>query len=681
MNTEPNRTGITRREFFRIVGLAGAGLAISVYLPGVIDTSEPLAPGLIQAAASPLNAAWQPNIYAVLDSTGIVNVKAFRTEMGQGISTALAMVLAEEMDADWSSVRIEHVGANRAYGDQMTVGSRSMTQYYHPLRQAGAAVRQLLVIAAAQTWSVAPRVCRTEQGAVIHPDGQTRLPYGQLVNAASQLDPTQASGAPLKDPATFKIIGTPRTLYHAPSIVRGDPLYAMDVRLPGMLFAVVARCPVFSGKVVRFDGSNASAVPGVRRVVQIDSGVAVVAENTWAALRGRDALQVTWDEGALASLSSTSIRQDLIKSAPSLDSADAQTFKAAYDIPFLAHATMEPMNCTADVRTSFAGYADRCEIWVPTQAPQAAKQAAQGLTHLPEDAVVIHVTLVGGGFGRRSGTDFVREAVQISQAIGAPVQLLWTRDDDFQHDTYHPLSYNYVSATLNEAGLPSALPSNRSFPERTGVPNGAWRSVGEFPDAFARESFLDEVAARSKLDPLALRLKLVPAPAQRVLQLAADKAGWGTPLPAGRGRGIAYWACRGTTHVAEVVEVAIAADGTVRVPRVVCAVDCGQVVNPDTVTAQLEGGIIFALTAALKASVTIDNGRARERSFADYPLITMAEAPAVEIYMVPGEGRAPTAMGEAGVPPLAPAVANAIYAATSVRVRHLPIRPEDLRRQ
>ncbi len=671
MNTEPGTGLLTRREFFRVVGLGGAGLAISIYVPGFKDMPAPAPTDVMPA---PSGTPWQPNIYAVIEPSGILTVKAFRTEMGQGISTALAMVLAEELDADWTMVRIEHVGANPAYGDQMTVGSRSMTRYYDPVRRAGAAARQLLVIAAAQKWSVEPRACRTESGVVIHPDGKSRLPYGEIVNAASQLDPAKATGAPLKDPANFRIIGTPRTLYHAPSILRGEPLYAMDIRLPGMLHAVVARCPVLGGRVARFDASRASAVPGVRRIVQIDSGIAAVAENTWAALRGRDALQVTWDEGSLAGLSSASIRDELVKSAPSLATSDARTFKAAYDIPFLAHAPMEPMNCTADVR------ADHCEIWAPTQAPQAAKQAAQAVTRLPDDAVIVHVTLVGGGFGRRSGTDFVREAVQVSQAVGAPVQLLWTRDDDLQHDTYHPLSYNYVETRLDEAGLPTALPTVRSFAERTGIPNGAWRSVGEFPDAWARESFLDEVAARSKLDPLALRLSLLPAPAQHVLQLAADKAGWGTPLPEGRGRGIAYYACRGTTPVAEVVEVAVAADGTVRVPRVVCAVDCGQVVNPDTVIAQIEGGVIWALTAALKASTTIEKGRAKEKSFADYPLITMSEAPVVEVHLVPGEGRAPTGLGEAGVPPLAPALANAVFAATGVRVRHLPIRPEDLRK-
>jgi isoquinoline 1-oxidoreductase beta subunit len=675
MNSQSPNNGITRREFFRIAGRAGVGLVISIYVPEwMVSESLAAEPKPTMESHAVLDSPWQPSIYVALDSTGVLTVKAFRSELGQGTTTALAMVLAEEMDADWSTVRIEHVGANRAYGDQMTVGSRSINQCYDPVRKAGAAVRQLLVIAAAQKWSVESGACRTEQSAVIHPDGKTRLAYGSLVNDASQLDSSKVSNAPLKDPGTFKIIGTPRMLYHAPSVVRGDPVYGMDVRVPGMLYAVVARCPVFGGKVVSFDGSKASAVSGVRRIVQIDSGVAVVADNTWAALRGRDALQVTWDEGALANWSSATIREGLSKTVPSLD-GDTQTFKAIYEIPYLAHATMEPMNCTADVR------ADRCEVWAPTQAAQSAKQTAQTLTRLPDNAVIVHVPIVGGGFGRRSGTDFVKDAVQVAQAVGAPVQVLWTRDDDLQHDAYHPLSYNYMEAKLNDAGVPATLPTNRSFPQRTGVPTGSWRSVGNFTDAYARESFLDEVAARSKLDPLTLRLKLVPTQGQQVLQLAAEKAGWGKPMPGGQGRGIAYWALWGTTHTAQVVEVAVSADGTVRVSRVVCAVDCGQVINPDTVAQQIEGGIIFALTAALKASITIDKGRVQQRSFIDYPLITMAEAPAVEVYTIPGTGRSPTGIGEAGVPPLAPAVANAIFAATGIRVRRLPIRPEDLRRK
>ena len=665
MNDELTKVEITRREFFRIAGFAGVGLVISIYIPGFTDNV---------ASAAPANAAWSPNIYATLDSQGVLTIKPFRTEMGQGVATALAMILVEELDADWSTVRIdEHVGANRAYGDQMTGGSRSISTSYSALRQAGAAARQLLVMAAAQKWSVDPIACRTESSTVIHPDGKTRLSYGELAEAASKLDASKISNAPLKDPSTFKLIGTSRPMSQGASIVRGEARYTMDIHVPGMLYAVVKRCPVFGGKVASFDKSQASTVPGVRQVVQIDSGVAVVAENTWTALRGVDALQVTWDEGAFASSSSASIRETLVKAAPAV-SGDAQIFTTAYDVPFLAHHPIEPMCCTADVR------ADRCEVWAPSQAPQAAQQTAQQLTRLPAEAVIVHVPLVGGAFGRRASTDFVKDAIQVSQAVGAPVQMLWTRADEIQHDPFHPLSYNVVSATLNQDGVPTSLPANRRSEARTAVTTGSWRSVMSVTDAYARESFLDEVAAKSKIDPLALRLKLVPATAQKVLQLAADKAGWGAPLPAGQGRGIAYWALWDTTPTAQVVEVAVAADGTVRVLRVVCAVDCGQVINPDGLAKQIEGAVVFALTAVLKPTITIDKGRVQQRSFADTPLITIAEAPSVEIYTVPGVGRPPTGIGEAAVPPLWPAVANAVFAATGIRVRHLPIRPEDLRR-
>jgi len=693
MNDELTRVNITRREFFRIAGFAGIGLVISIYVPGcsptpematTIPTQTAIPPTFVPTATrttSPAptsvpNMGWSPNIYATLDSKGILTIKAFRTEMGQGATTALAMILAEELDADWSTVRIdEHVGANRAYGDQLTGGSRSVSASYSPLRQAGAAARQLLVMAAAQKWSVESGTCRTEQSTVIHPDGKTRLSYGELVNAASQLDASKISSAPLKDPSTFKLIGTSRTMSQGPSIVRGEARYTMDIRVPGMLYAVVKRCPVFGGKVASFDGSKASAVPGVRRIVQIDSGVAVVAENTWAALRGADALQVAWDEGAFASASSASIREALVKAAPTVDDGDAQTFKSAYDVPFLAHHPIEPVNCTADVR------ADRCEVWAPSQAPQAAQQIAQQLTRLPGEAVIVHVPLVGGAFGRRASTDFIKDAIQVSQAVVAPVQVLWTRADEIQHDYYHPLSYNVVSATLNQEGVPMSLPSNRSNTARTAVATAAWRSVGEFTNAYARESFLDEVAARGKLDPLALRLKLVPATAQKVLQLAADKSGWGKPLPAGQGRGIAYWSLWNVTPTAQVVEVLVSANGTVRVLRVVCAVDCGQVINPDGLAKQIEGAVVFALTAVLKPTISIEKGRVQQRSFADTPLITIEETPPVEVYTVPGVGRPPTGIGEAGVPPLAHALVNAVFAATGIRVRHLPILSEDLRRK
>ncbi len=596
--------------------------------------------------------------------------------MGQGIRTAIAMILAEEMDVDWGAVRIEQADADQAYGNQVTGGSVSVSGHYSILRQAGAAARLMLMAAAAQQWDVAAKNCRTEAGWVIDPDGARRLAYGDLVEAAASLSAPKASNASLKDPAAFHIIGTSRTLYDAPQIADGSAVYASDVRLPGMRYAAVARCPVFGGSVAAYDATKTKSVPGVRTVIAIDSGIAVVADNTWAAMRGRDALAVTWDEGPYAAWSSASIRAIALKLAPNLGTTqgDSGILEAAYDIPYLAHATMEPKNCVADVR------ANRCEVWAPTQDPQQAKQRARSITGLPADAVTVHVPLLGGGFGRGQQVDYVSDAVQISKAIGAPVQLVWTRADDLQHDFYHPLNYLYVRAELDATGRPKSMPYPRAFPMSIGVPTGAWRGVQNVPDAFARESFLDEIAAAGGLDPYALRMELLPEQGRQVVELAAAKAGWGTPLPEGWGRGLAYYATFNVTHVADVAEVSVDKQGVVRVERVVCAVDCGTVINPDGVTAQMEGGIAFGLTAALKAAITIKDGRVQQSNFNDYPLLALDEMPAVEVYIVPGAGRSPTGIGEMGVPPIAPAVANAVYAATGVRVRHLPILPADLRR-
>jgi isoquinoline 1-oxidoreductase beta subunit len=590
--------------------------------------------------------------------------------MGQGIRTAIAMILAEELDADWSKVRIEQVGADQRYGDQVTGGSVSVSKHYGVLRQAGAAARQMLVTAAAQQWGVEPSVCHTESGEVIGPDGQ-RAAYGTLVEAVSDLEPTALKDAAPKDPAAFTLIGTPSTLHDASAYVNGSAMFGLDVRVPGMLYATVARCPVYEGKVKDFDATKAKAVPGVRDVIPITTGLAVVADNTWAALRGRDALEVTWDEGAYATWSSAFIRDILMQQSPKPGN-DPKVVEAFYDLPYEAHATMEPMNCTADVRT------DRCEVWAPTQDPQRARQSAATASGVQRDAVTLHVTFIGGGFGRRHEPDFVEQAVEISKAIGAPVKLVWTRADDIQHDFYHPLSVNYAKVTLDDAGMPKTLPSVRHVPMTVGVPTGAWRAVENVPQAFARESLLDEAAAQSQLDPVALRLELLQDPGRAVVALAAEKAGWGTPLPKGSGRGIAYWATFGVTHVAHVAEVTVAEDGQIRVDRVICAVDCGQVVNPDTVAAQMESGIAFGLTAALKAQITVENGRAQQSNFSDYPLLTVAEMPVIEVHTVPSS-RAPSGIGEMGVPPVAPAIANAVFAATGVRVRKIPILPEDLK--
>jgi len=675
---------LSRREFLKISVVAGAGLTIGIYLSGCQSSPTPtpaptatLVPtATLEATSLPEPTAvpeptvileatdlLEPSIYLTLDSQGIATVRAFRSEMGQGIRTAIAMIVAEELDVDWSAVRVEQSPTDPAYGNQVTGGSVSISNHYSILRQAGGAARQILVAAAAQTWGVEAPSCRTERGEVIHPDGEQRLLYGELVDAAAELPIPTGREVQLKEPRDFRIIGMPILLYDAPQVVDGSALYASDVRVPNMLYATVARCPVFGGQLDSFDAALARAVAGVRDVIQIDSGIAVIADNTWAAIQGRAALEITWQEGRYADWDSASIRQQLAENAPQPGqaAADGGALDAAYDIPYLAHAVR----------------ADSCEVWAPTQNPQEAKRRVRSLTRLPSESITVHVPLIGGGFGRRLEVDYVEEAVQISQAVGAPVKLVWTREDDIQHDFYHPLSYTYVRAELDGAGRPSAMPRVRSQPMTFAIPTGAWRSVENFTEAFAREGFLDEIAARSGLDPYELRRELLPERARAVVELAATQAGWGSPLPDGWGRGIAYFATFGVTHVAQIAEVSVAQDGTVRVHRVVCAVDCGTVINPDTVKAQMEGGIVFGLTAALKAGITIEKGRAQQSNFHDYPLLPMDEMPVVEVHIVPSNER-PTGIGEMGVPPIAPAVANAVFAATGKRIRHLPIRPQDL---
>jgi isoquinoline 1-oxidoreductase beta subunit len=698
MSVQPS---LSRRDFLRVVTAAGTGLVIAVTLPGCQNeptpppaatfpptatstatgipaattavssaTAESTPTGEPAAAEEPTatpdpNARFAPNLYLRVDGTGAVTITVPRPEMGQGVRTALAMIIAEELDADWSTVRVEQAPADRSFGNQVVGGSRSILESYVPLRQAGATARSMLILAAADRWGVEVESCRTERGWVIHEPSGRELSYADLAEAAAAL-PLPAR-VPTKELQDFTIIGRPLGRLDNPDIVTGRAIYGTDVVLPEMLYATIARPPIFGATADSYDDTAALAVTGVRHVVPISSGIAVVADGTWAAIQGRQALEITWDEGPRVGLNSGEIRQRLTDRLPSTSGEeDPNTLEAIYEIPFLAHATLEPMNCTAHIR------ADSGLVWAPTQDPNAARTQARRVSRLSEEAVQVHVPLIGGGFGRRLQVDYVAEAVEISQAVGAPVKVQWTREDDIQHDFYHPFSLHHASTDLDDLRLPRVRSQ-----ESGDIPTGAWRSVYNFTNAFVQESFIDEMAAALGRDPYELRLDLEPRSLHAVLEVAASRAGWGDPLPAGWGRGIACWSTFNVTPVAHVVELSVAESGAVRVHRVVCAVDPGTVINPNMVMEQMEGGIVFGLTAALKADITVANGRVQQSNFHDYALLRMDEMPEIEVYILPSDAQ-PSGVGEMGVPPTAPAVANAIFAATGKRLRKLPIRPEDI---
>jgi isoquinoline 1-oxidoreductase beta subunit len=702
----------TRRDFLK--GSAAAGAL-------VIGFTLPMTSRFGQAAAAAPGAAsgFAPNAFLRIAPNGQVTVICGLSEMGQGVHMGIASLVAEELDADWKTVKLEQAPVDKAYnnpifGMQATGGSTAIRGHYEPMRKAGAAAREMLVAAAAAQWRVDAATCRTQDGRVMGPDGKS-AGYGELVVAAAKLpvpkNPT------LKDSKDFRILGKGLTRIDTPAKVNGTAGFGIDVKLPGLLTAVMVHAPVPGAKIVSVDDAAAKAIPGVKQVVQIPQGVAVLAEGYWTALKGRDALVVKWDEGALGSLSSAGISKLLTEATNKpgavarnegdVNVAVAKTIEAVYEAPYLAHACMEPMNCTAWVRKGEA------EIWAPTQSPGPNQGIVAQLTGLPPEKVQVHTTYLGGGFGRRFAPDFVIASTLISKAAGAPVKLVYTREDDMRAWYYRPASVTRFTAGLDAAGNPVSLTARVASPALSvaagfateppkgiddfavegigdmlyafpnlrveyaraepGIPFWFWRSVGHSQNVFFIEAFIDEVAAAAGKDPVEFRRSLLARqPRLRgVLDLAAQKAGWGSPQPPGVHRGVALTNCFGS-FVAQVAEVSMDARGRPRVHRIVAAVDCGRTVNPDVIHRQVEGAIVYGLSAALHEKITFRNGHVEQSNFDDYPMLRMDEMPKVEVHIVPST-EAPGGIGEPGLPPATPAVVNAIFAATGKPVRTLPI--------
>ena len=716
----------SRRDFLRSASLGGAALILG--LPGCGEEPRRRAGG---------EAKLGPNQWLRIGADGSITLVAHKSEMGQGVRTALPMILAEELGADWRQVRVVHARPGPDFPRMRTSGSGSVSSSWRPLRLAAAGAREMLIAAAAARWDVEAADCRTEQGLVIHRPTGRRIEFGRLVEAASVL-PVPAEPS-LKPANEFTLLGRRVASVDLPELVSGRAVYAADIRVPEMRFAVVARNPVHGRKAVRVEGAAARTVHGVNRIVPISSGIAVVASNTWSALQGREALRIEWEnatgsdantaghwrrlEHALASggrraRSEGDVAQALRRAA--------RRMEAEYRWPFQAHAAIEPLCCVADVRSG------RCELWVGTQAPNEARTAVAKLLGIPVEQVTINVTLLGGGFGRRLAHDYILEAVEISRSVGAPVQLQWTREDDLAHDMYQSCQVNRLTAGLDRNGLPVAWhhrvgdfhltmfgPYNPGYdPAADGdpwggfdtpyvfpalqvdlalvespVPTGAWRSVTYPPAVMARECFLDEIAQATGRDPVELRLALLPSPGRvtlgqrqldngdrlrAVLSLAAERSAWSAPFLRERegrlwGRGIACNSYDRQTMVAQVAEVSVGSAGDVKVHRVVCAVDCGQVINRSGLEAQFEGGVVWALGPTLRSEITFDAGRTVQRTLAEYSVLPFEDAPVVEVHAVEST-LGPFGVGEQPVPALAPAVLNAIFAATGRRIRQVPVR-------
>lgn len=705
---------LSRREFVAGGVAAGVGLVVGFYLPHGGKSGREI---------------FSPNAYVRITQDNKVTIVLARSEMGQGVRTALPMILAEELEADWKNIEIEQAGASTLYGDQTTGGSASVKTTWDPMRKAGAAAREMLISAAALAWSVPRSSCNAHSGSIVHAASNRRLSYGELVSRAATLPiPTDV---PLKQSKDYKIVGQRLARVDTPSKVKGEAVFGIDFKIPGTKYAVLSRCPTIGGKVASFDDKESKKVSGVSYVGKISgAAVAVVADSVWGAMEGRRVLSVNWDDGPNKDLNTAAVTESLKQAAAKkgaslylagdVSKVTGRRISSEYQLPFMAHAPMEPGNCTAN----YSGNA--CELWAPTQVPQDCRDSVAQAVGLDPDRVRVNVTLMGGGFGRRLEHDYAVEAALVSKALhdaklGGPAKVLWTREDDMRFSTYRPASLHQLSATLDGAGWPVAfthriiapsisgqkgqpgpngidpdLPDEAAFVyalqnvsleyvlAETAVPLGWMRSVYALQAGFASESFVDELAAAAGKDPLEYRLHMLARDQdvpyftttwktvrmRGVLQLAADKAGWKNPLPPGRFRGIACFGCF-SSYMAEVVEISMENE-TPRVHRVVAAVDCGQVVNPSILEQQIQGGIVYALTNALRAKITIEKGRVVQGNFDDYAPLRMEETPVVEVYSVQST-EAPTGIGEPSVPPLAPALCNAIYAATKKRIRALPI--------
>jgi len=704
-------TDLSRRGFLNASAAVGGGLMLGLSLPL----------GRSKAAQSE---SFAPNAFIRIGSDGEIVLTMPYVEMGQGTYTSIPMLIAEELEVNLQQVRLEHAPpneklyANPMLGVQATGNSNAMRGAWKPLREAGATARTMLVTAAAKRWAVDAQSCRAQDGAVIHAPTGRRLTHGELAADAAKMPVPQ--NVTLKSPQDFKLIGTPVRRLDAPAKVNGTAVYGIDVRPPGVKIATLAQSPVFGGRVKSVDDAAAKAVKGVRQIVRLDDAVAVVADHMGAAKKGLAALKIEWDEGPHAALSTEAIARELDQAtqrsgavAQNIGDADkalagaTTRVEATYQVPFLAHATMEPMNCTVHFRSG------ECEIWIGSQAVARVQAMAAQAAGLPPEKVIVHNHLIGGGFGRRLEADGAVRAVQIAQHVDGPVKVVWTREEDIQHDMYRPYWFDRIAAGLDVRGRPVAWKNRfagssviaRWLPpafrdgldpdstegaidlvydlpnfhvefvrvEPPGIPTAFWRSVGPSHNVFVTESFIDELATAAKQDAVAYRRALLDKSqrAKAVLDLAAEKSGWGQALPKGSGRGVSLQFVFGS-YLAQVAEVDVSKEGAVRIRRVVCVVDCGTVVNPDTVQAQIQSGIVFGATAALHGEITLKNGRIEQSNFDSYPVLRIDEAPVIEVHVVKS-AEPPGGMGETGTSAIVPAIANAIFAATGKRLRKMPV--------